>query len=165
MHRHGSRGPAGTEEERLLNSLVKKLDLEDSRDAIQNAHLPENLRFLKKGYDFHMESESLTIIGRQQLFNHGVGYALSRPLSLSNRTDVHSRFGLKYPNLTTDTLLSSTTQRVIDSMYFFAEGRFGREVEDKKLLTVGDMHDPVSWITPWTSCPGIDMHYASRASN
>lgn len=75
-----------------------------------------------------------------------------------------SRFGLKYPNFTTETLLSSTTQRVIDSMYFFAQGRFGREAEDKDLLTVNDIPGPVSWITPWNSCPGIDWHYASKAS-
>ncbi|OJA08149.1 hypothetical protein AZE42_03578 [Rhizopogon vesiculosus] len=145
MHRHGSRGAAIAEEQNLIDSLVKKL--EDGHKAIQDAHLPENLRFLQKGYDFHVEAKSLTIIGRQQLFNHGV------------------EFGLKYPNFTTDTLLSSPTQRVIDSMYFFAQGRFGREAEGKKLLTVKDMPDPVSWITPWTSCPGLDTHSTSKASD
>ncbi|OJA10742.1 hypothetical protein AZE42_07272 [Rhizopogon vesiculosus] len=100
MHRHGSRGPAFADEERVINSLVNTL--EDGRDAIQNAHLPENLRFLKNGYDFRMEAQSLTMIGRQQLFNHGV------------------EFGLKYPNFTTDTLLSSDTQRVIDSIQGYA---------------------------------------------
>ncbi|OAX41959.1 phosphoglycerate mutase-like protein [Rhizopogon vinicolor AM-OR11-026] len=96
MHRHGSRGAATAEEQGLLDSLVKKL--EDGHKAIQGAHLPENLRFLQQGYDFRVEAKSLTIIGRQQLFNHG------------------GEFGLKYPNFTTDTLLSSSTERVIDSM-------------------------------------------------
>ncbi|KAJ8584928.1 phosphoglycerate mutase-like protein [Rhizopogon salebrosus TDB-379] len=144
MHRHGSRGPANTDEEDSLNSLVRTL--REGHTAIQRAYLPENLRFLKKGYDLHLEPQNLTIIGRQQLFNHGV------------------EFGMKYPNFTTDTLLSSYSQRVIDSMYFFAQGRFGREVEDKKLLTVNDMHDPASWITPWTSCPELDMSYGSEVS-
>ncbi|KAG2753281.1 phosphoglycerate mutase-like protein [Suillus brevipes Sb2] len=144
MHRHGSRGPTGTREVELINSLVQTL--RNGHDALQDAYLPENLRFLQtgQGYESHLDPENLTVIGRQQLFNHGV------------------EFGMKYPNFTTDTLLSSTTQRVIDSMYFFAQGRFGREAEDKKLLTVDDMSDPVSWITPWTSCPGIDWHYASK---
>lgn len=163
MHRHGSRGPTGAREVELINSLVQTL--RNGRDALQDAYLPENLRFLQtgKGYESHLDPENLTIIGRQQLFNHGVE-CVYPSIVLSNCADVLSRFGMKYPNFTTETLLSSTTQRVIDSMYFFAQGRFGREVEDKKLLTVDDMSDPVSWITPWTSCSGIDWHYASKAS-
>ncbi|KAG0707680.1 histidine phosphatase superfamily [Suillus ampliporus] len=143
-HRHGSRGPSGDEETRLIDSLVQTL--RNGHDAIQHAHLPENLRFLKKGYESHLEPENLTIIGRQQLFNHGV------------------EFGLKYPNFDTETLLSSDSQRVIDSMYFFGLGRFGRKVEDKKLLTVNDVPGP-SWITPWTSCPGLDWHHGLQASD
>ncbi|KAG2111630.1 phosphoglycerate mutase-like protein [Suillus discolor] len=147
LHRHGSRGPSGSEEVALINSLVQTL--RNGHDALQDADLPENLRFLQtgKGYESHLVPENLTIIGREQLFSHGV------------------EFGLKYPNFTTETLLSSTTQRVIDSMYFFAQGRFGREAEDKDLLTVNDIPDPVSWITPWNSCPGIDWHYASKVGN
>jgi acid phosphatase len=163
MHRHGSRGPAALEEEDLLNSLVQTL--REGHSAIQHAHLPENLHFLKNGYDLHLQPENLTIIGRQQLFNHGVEYALSCSSPPSNDTDVDSRFGLKYPNFTTDTLLSSYSQRVIDSMYFFAQGRFGREVEGKKLLTVSDLHDPVSWIIPEASCPDFDWHYPWKASS
>ncbi|KAG2357692.1 phosphoglycerate mutase-like protein [Suillus spraguei] len=126
MHRHGSRGPAGSEEMTLINSLVQTL--RDCHDALQDAHLPENLRFLQtgKGYEAHLDPENLTIIGRQQLFNHGV------------------EFGLKYPNFTTETLLSSPSQRVVDSMYFFAQGRFGREANDKNLLTVNDIPGPVA---------------------
>jgi len=164
MHRHGSRGPASTDEENMINSLVNTL--EDGRDVIQNAHLPENLQFLKNGYDFRMEAQSLSMIGRQQLFNHGVEYAMSHSLSLPlSDADVCSRFGLKYPNFTTDTLLSSDVQRVIDSMYFFAQGRFGREIANKTLLTVKDTPDPVSWITPWKHCPGYDSQYGAKASN
>ncbi|KAG2078233.1 phosphoglycerate mutase-like protein [Suillus decipiens] len=146
MHRHGSRGPAGSEEMRLISSLVQTL--RDGHDALQDAHLPENLRFLQtgKGYESHLDPENLSIIGRQQLFNHGV------------------EFGLKYPNFTTETLLSSPSQRVVDSMYFFAQGRFGREAKDKNLLTVKDIPGPVSWITPWTSCPGTNHHHASQVA-
>ncbi|KAG0697610.1 phosphoglycerate mutase-like protein [Suillus ampliporus] len=142
LHRHGSRGPSGARQTSMINSLVQKL--RDGHDAIQHAYLPENLRFLEKGYESHLEPEKLTVIGSQQLFNHGV------------------EFRLKYPNFNTATLLSSNVQRVIDSMYFFALGRFGREVQDKKLLTVDDMPDPVSWITPWTSCPGLNWHHSSE---
>lgn len=163
MHRHGSRGPTGTREVELINSLVQTL--RNGHDALQDAYLPENLRFLQtgQGYESHLDPENLTVIGRQQLFNHGVEYVYPY-IVLSTCADVPSRFGMKYPNFTTDTLLSSTTQRVIDSMYFFAQGRFGREAEDKKLLTVAEMSDPVSWITPWTSCSGIDWNYASKVS-
>ncbi|OAX34320.1 hypothetical protein K503DRAFT_803681, partial [Rhizopogon vinicolor AM-OR11-026] len=73
MHRHGSRGPDSSREEGAINLLVDTL--EDRRDAIQHAHLPKNLQFLKNGYHFDVEEQSLTIIGRQQLFNHGVEYA------------------------------------------------------------------------------------------
>jgi acid phosphatase len=147
----------------MITSLVQKL--REGHDAIQHTTLPENLQFLKKGYDLPLEPDSLTIIGRQQLFDHGVEYALSCPVVFSKHTDVNSRFGLKYPNFTTETLLSSDVPRVVDSMYFFAQGRFGREVEDKKLLKVKDMHDPVSWITPWDSCPKFSWRYASTASS
>ncbi|KAG0707768.1 histidine phosphatase superfamily [Suillus ampliporus] len=131
MHRHGSRGPEF--ESGLINSLVQTL--RNSHDAIQHAHLPKNLCFLKKGYKSHLEPGKLTIVGRQELFDHGV------------------EFGSKYPNFDTDTLLSSDAPRTIDSMYFFGLGRFGRKLEDKELLTFHDMPDPISWITPWTTCP------------
>ncbi|KAG2356218.1 histidine phosphatase superfamily [Suillus spraguei] len=145
LHRHGSRGPTGSREMALINSLVQTL--RNGHDALQGAYLPENLRFLQtgKGYESHLNSENLTIIGRQQLFDHGV------------------KFGVKYPNFNTETLLSSTVPRVIDSMYFFAQGRFGREVKSKDLLTVDDIPGPVSWITPSNSCPGLDWPYASKA--
>ncbi|KAG0707665.1 phosphoglycerate mutase-like protein [Suillus ampliporus] len=141
MHRHGSRGPEF--ESGLINSLVQTL--RNGHDAIQHAHLPENLRFLKKGYESHLEPGKLTIIGRQQLFNQGV------------------EFGLNYPNFDAEILLSSDVPRVIDSMYFFGLGRFGRKLGDKELLTFHQMPDPVSWITPWTTCPS-DWHYASKVA-
>ncbi|KAG0696002.1 histidine phosphatase superfamily [Suillus ampliporus] len=145
LHRHGSRGPYCARQTNVINSIVQKL--RNGYGAIQHAHLPEDLRFLEKGYESHLEPEKLTIIGSQQLLNHGV------------------EFGLKYPNFNTATLLSSNAPRVIDSMYFFALGRFGREVQDEKLLTVNDMPDPVSWITPWTSCPGPNWYHSSEASD
>jgi len=76
MHRHGSRGTASDDEQHAIQSLVNTL--EEGRDAIQHAHLPKNLRFLKKGYHFDLKPRDLTVIGRQQLFNHGVEYALTR---------------------------------------------------------------------------------------
>jgi len=76
MHRHGSRGTASDDEQHAIQSLVNTL--EEGRDAIQHAYLPKNLRFLKKGYHFDLKPRDLTVIGRQQLFNHGVEYALTR---------------------------------------------------------------------------------------
>jgi len=84
---------------------------------------------------------------------------------LSNDADVQSRFGLKYPSFNTDTLLSGGVQRVQDSMHFFALGRFGREVGSKNLLTFNQTGEPVSWITPWGSCPDIGRHRTSQVSN
>ena len=81
MHRHGSRGTSSSDEEHPIHSLIQTL--EEGRDAIQHAYLPENLRFLKKGYHFDLRPQDLTIIGRQQLFNHGVKYISSRSKPLS----------------------------------------------------------------------------------
>jgi hypothetical protein len=55
MHRHGSRGPAATEEEDLLNSLVQTL--REGHSAIYHARLPENLHFLKNDmiYSFNQK--------------------------------------------------------------------------------------------------------------
>ena len=50
-------------------------------------------------------------------------------------------------------------------MYFFAQGCFGREAEDKELLIVKDTPDEVSWITPWASCPGPDYEYGSKVNS
>ena len=50
-------------------------------------------------------------------------------------------------------------------MYFFAQGCFGREAEDKELLIVKNTPDEVSWITPWASCPGPDYEYGSKVNS
>ncbi|KAG0692912.1 histidine phosphatase superfamily [Suillus ampliporus] len=142
IHRHGS---CGAEFELdLINSLVQTL----RDDAIQHAHLPKNLRFLKKGYESHFKPGKLTIIGCQQLFNQGV--ECTYPIWVEPSELGHG------------TLLSSNVPRVIDSMYFFGLGCFGRKLENKKLLTFHQMPDPVSWITPWTMCPS-DWHYTLKA--
>ncbi|KAI6096754.1 phosphoglycerate mutase-like protein [Pisolithus sp. B1] len=76
--------------------------------------------------------KNLTIIGRQQLFDNGV------------------EFALHYPGFLTDFVLSSTTQRVIDSASYFTQGMFGRNVD---IVTVDKLELPVNWILPWESCP------------
>ncbi|KIJ69292.1 hypothetical protein HYDPIDRAFT_145178 [Hydnomerulius pinastri MD-312] len=131
LHRHGSRGPE-TEQQYVLE-LVDRLD--KARDVIQDAHLPPNLQFLKKGYEYNLVPQELTIIGRQQLFDHGV------------------EFALRYPEFSTDTVISSPVQRVVDSSLYFGQGYFGLEAGNVTFLTVNDLDDPVSWITPWKFCP------------
>ncbi|KAI6106170.1 phosphoglycerate mutase-like protein [Pisolithus croceorrhizus] len=125
LHRHGSRGPEG--EEVYINKLVETLN----NSTIPN-YLPPDLRFLKHGYKSDLVPKNLTIIGRQQLFDHGV------------------EFALHYPGFSTDFVLSSTTQRVIDSASYFTQGMFGRNVD---IVTVDKLELPVNWILPWESCP------------
>ncbi|KIJ16939.1 hypothetical protein PAXINDRAFT_168380 [Paxillus involutus ATCC 200175] len=131
LHRHGSRGPE-TEQKYVLE-LVDTLG--GARDAIQAAHLPPNLQFLEKGYKYHLVPQELTIVGRQELFDHGI------------------EFALRYPTFSTDTVISSPVQRVVDSSLFFADGFFGLASDNITFLTVNDLDDPVSWIRPWKSCP------------
>ncbi|KAH7889355.1 phosphoglycerate mutase-like protein [Phlebopus sp. FC_14] len=131
LHRHGSRGPEY--EKGTIAQLADTLD--HARDVIQKANLPPNLRFLKEGYEYRLVPEALTIIGRQQLFDHGV------------------EFALRYPTFSTDRVISSPVQRVVDSSHYFAQAFFGREVDNVTFLTVDDLDDPVSWITPWKFCP------------
>jgi acid phosphatase len=63
------------------------------------------------------------------------------------------RFALRYPTFSTDTVISSPVQRVVDSSLFFADGFFGLASDNITFLTVNDLDDPVSWIRPWKSCP------------
>ncbi|KAI6040987.1 phosphoglycerate mutase-like protein [Pisolithus marmoratus] len=125
LHRHGSREPEG--EENYINKLVETLD----NSTIPN-HLSPNLQFLKHGYKSNLVPKDLTIFGRQQLFDHGVEFALD------------------YPGFSTDFVVSSTTQRVIDSASYFILGMFGRGVD---IVTVNKLELPVNWILPWESCP------------
>ncbi|KAI6119239.1 phosphoglycerate mutase-like protein [Pisolithus croceorrhizus] len=119
LHRHGSRGPEGEDSRPSNNSTIPN-------------YLPPNLRFLKRGYKSNLVPKNLTIIGRQQLFDNGV------------------EFALHYPGFLTDFVLSSTTQRVIDSASYFTQGMFGRNVD---IVTVDKLELPVNWILPWESCP------------
>lgn len=68
MHRHGSRGPIG--EHKYINNLVQTLD--DAADVIQEANLPPELEFLRAGYNSRLMPHNLTILGRKELFDHGV---------------------------------------------------------------------------------------------
>ncbi|KAG6336402.1 hypothetical protein ID866_2675 [Astraeus odoratus] len=131
LHRHGSRGPE--DEHRYIQKLVDVLG--NSSQTIHKAHLPPALQFLKHGYQSDLVPQQLTIMGRQQLFDHGV------------------EFALQYPTLSTDVVLSSSTQRVVDSSHYFGHGFFGGNADKVKFLTVDDLDVPVNWITPWKSCP------------
>ncbi|KAJ7592968.1 phosphoglycerate mutase-like protein [Mycena floridula] len=66
MGRHGSRWPLASKLVFITN-LTQKL----STANFSQAHLPKNLQFIKS-YTSTLGHDNLTIIGRQQLFNHGV---------------------------------------------------------------------------------------------
>jgi hypothetical protein len=68
MHRHGSRGPIG--EHRYIKQLVQTLY--DATNVIQEAGLPHELEFLRAGYNSSLTPQNLTILGRKELFDHGV---------------------------------------------------------------------------------------------
>ncbi|KAG1756698.1 phosphoglycerate mutase-like protein [Suillus paluster] len=143
MHRHGSRGPIG--EHRYIERLVQTLD--NAADVIQEAELPRELEFLRAGYSSNLTPHNLTILGRKELFDHGV------------------EFALKYPHLTTDVVLSSDSDRVVESAHWFALGFFGLD-PDVRIITVGDTDDPVSWITPapGPACPKFDYSFGRQAT-
>lgn len=60
-------------EQQFILGLVETLD--SARDIIQSAPLPQNLQFLKEGYEYQLVPQELTIVGRRELFDHGVEYA------------------------------------------------------------------------------------------
>lgn len=130
LHRHGSRGPEW--EDKYIQKLVETLD--NSSQVIHRAHLPPNLRFLKDGYESDLVPHELTVVGRRQLFDHGVDFAL------------------QYPSLSTSVVLSSPVQRVVDSSHYFGHGFFGGDVGKVEFVTVDELDVPVNWITPWKSC-------------
>ncbi|KAF8844472.1 phosphoglycerate mutase-like protein [Paxillus ammoniavirescens] len=146
MHRHGSRGPVAAGEMNYIDQLVQTL--EAHAEEIKEADLPPKFAFLKTGYNSDLSPEQLTPIGRKQLFDHGVDFAL------------------KYPHLTTDTILSSDSERVVESAHWFAGGYFGRDVEHVKFLNVTDLDVPVSWITPvpGPACPNFSFAYGRNVS-
>ncbi|KAH0827169.1 phosphoglycerate mutase-like protein [Lanmaoa asiatica] len=163
LHRHGSRGPVV--EQKFILGLVETL--ETARNIIQATPLPPTLQFLKEGYDYQLVPQELTIVGRRELFDHGVQYAcLSVEIEIACTYDLQFyRFALHYPTLSTDVVLSSPVQRVIDSSYFFAQGFFGLKAENVTFRMVTDLDDPVSWINPWKSCPRFSHHQSHQAAS
>ncbi|KAF8559780.1 phosphoglycerate mutase-like protein [Imleria badia] len=143
LHRHGSRGPVF--EQQFILGLVETLD--SARDIIQSTPLPPNLQFLREGYEYQLVPQELTVVGRRELFDHG------------------AEFALRYPNFSTNVVVSSPVQRVVESSYFFANGFFGLKTENVTFRTVTDLDDPVSWITPWKSCPRFSDHQSHRAAS
>jgi hypothetical protein len=58
--------------------ILKLVDtLDKARDIIQAAELPPYLEFLKEGYEYQLVPEELTIVGRKELFEHGVEFVHS----------------------------------------------------------------------------------------
>ena len=94
MQRHGARYPL-VSELASITGLVAKLG--NASAAIEKARLPAGLAFLKDGYTSTLGHDDLTAPGRQELFDHGVSFAL------------------KYPDLKTTVLTVGAQDRVIES--------------------------------------------------
>lgn len=75
MQRHGSRLPL-TSELPFIQGLAAKLA--NHTASIEKAKLPSELEFLKSGYNTTLSHDNLTIVGRRELFDHGVQYAFSQ---------------------------------------------------------------------------------------
>ncbi|KAG8217723.1 histidine phosphatase superfamily [Butyriboletus roseoflavus] len=161
LHRHGSRGPVFEQE--FILGLVETLD--SARDIIQATPLPPNLQFLKQGYEYQLVPQELTIVGRRELFDHGVEYvSLYVDIVLACMILIFFRLALRYPTLSTDVVVSTPIQRVMDSSYFFAQGFFGSIAGNVTFRTITDLDDPVSWINPWKSCPKFSGHQSHQAA-
>jgi len=65
-----------------------------------------------------------------------------------------------YPTLTTDVILSTDMDRVVDSAYTFSLG-YGKPVE---IITFDDIHLPVNWVLPWEECPNFDPESGMKVS-
>nr|VWO95905.1 Major glycerophosphoinositol permease GIT3 (GroPCho permease GIT3) (Glycerophosphodiester transporter GIT3) [Ganoderma boninense] len=146
MQRHGSRYP-------LVSELVFITDLVatlgNSSAAIQKAHLPENLQFLKDGYTSTLGHDDLTAPGRLQLFQHGVD------------------FRLKYPQLQADSILAGLQDRVVESAQWFAQGYFGRSwatLNATEFSTIAENSTTPSWITPMDTCENWQYAYGNNAT-
>ena len=91
----------------------------------------------------------------------GVRVSLSKN-EIASLTCIVTRFALRYPKISTDVVISSPVPRVVDSSCFFAKGFFGLKTENVTFRTVTDLDDPVSWITPWKSCPKFTEYQAHQ---
>lgn len=60
----------------------------------------------------------------------------------------------------TDTFLSSTVQRVIESAEYFKLG-FGQDAE---IITIDELDLPVNWILPFDSCPKFNSTVFKKVS-
>ena len=55
--------------------IFKLVDtLHKAQDIIQSTELPSDLEFLKEEYEYQLVPDELTIIGRKELFDHGVEF-------------------------------------------------------------------------------------------
>lgn len=71
MGRHGSRWPLSSE---LVFIKGLQYKLGNASAAIEKAHLPGELKFLKDGYRSTLGANDLTPVGREQMFEHGVKF-------------------------------------------------------------------------------------------
>ncbi|PIL35733.1 hypothetical protein GSI_02463 [Ganoderma sinense ZZ0214-1] len=146
MHRHGSRYPLASELVFITNLVAT---LGNSSAAIQKAHLPENLQFLKDGYTSTLGHDDLTAPGRLQLFEHGVN------------------FRLKYPQLQANSILAGLQDRVVESAQWFAQGYFGRSwatLNATEFSTIAENSATPSWITPMNTCKNWQYAYGNNAT-
>ncbi|KAH8916666.1 phosphoglycerate mutase-like protein [Atractiella rhizophila] len=141
MGRHGSRYPLASELV-FIQGLSQKVLA--AKGAISNANLPNNLAFLKQGYNTTLGHDDLTAPGRQQLFNHGVD------------------FKFNYPQLNITELIVGGQDRVEESAQWFREGYFGRYWNTTSTFTIlPENNVTISYITPLDTCPKWSYSYGN----
>ena len=146
MQRHGARYPL-VSELAFITALVEKLGNHSA--AIQKAHLPSGMEFLKSGYVSTLGHDDLTAPGRQELFDHGV------------------LFAMKYPHLRATSLLAGGQDRVLESAQWFANGYWGRawgSLNATAFTTIAEDGKTVSWITPMDTCAKWDYNFGNNAT-
>lgn len=134
VHRHGSRQPI-TGEIDVLRALGYYIGNNTAIFSKPRGTLPNEFAFLAKGWTSTFTINDLSAPGRQQCFDHGVA------------------FRLDYPSLYIDTLLVGGQDRVIESAQWFADGYYGRNVNQTATLDILPENNlTISWITPSDTC-------------
>ena len=155
IHRHGSRH-AHEEELEVIRDLADYIKKHRATFSSPEEELPATWSFLQEGWDADaFVVDDLTAPGRQQLFDHGVGFRLALP-------DLHPGKGAT----------AGDEDRVIESAHWFLAGYHGRSDKSEgaavsaassdKLNIIPEEEGFVSWITPHKACEAWDEETGSE---